>query len=59
MLVFSFSKKDVQFWVDILANPQKRIENLELSCNIVRAFQIKYGKGISLFHHFAGETDIM
>ena len=59
MLVFSFSKKNVQFWYDILQNPQTKIENLMKTCDIIDAFQVKYHKGISLFHVFAGETDIM
>jgi hypothetical protein len=45
---------DALYWRDILSLPDYVNVFLKTK-DVMRSFKIKYGKGISLFHHFADD----
>jgi hypothetical protein len=57
-LVFSHTKRETLLWKDIVSKENKAEVIDTSTVDILRAFRIQYD-GMSLFHHFADDSDII
>ena len=57
-LVFSHTKRDTLLWKNIMSKENKAEVIDQSTICILRAFRVQYD-GMSLFHHFADDSDII
>ena len=57
-LVFSHTKRENLLWKDIVSKENKAEVIDTSTLDILRAFRVQYD-GMSLFHHFADDSDII
>ena len=56
-LIFTYSRKDTYYWRQVLASNNTKAL-ISKQHRLLEAFRVRYN-GISLFHNFAGNTEIM